>query len=65
MPQSLGLGPTNTLRLNSLTSLVFKIIFNPQPPVMQIGKLGYLLKYGLATFKKHSSKALWEVAAMS
>ena len=39
MPQSLGLGPTNTLRLNSLTSLVFKIIFNPQPPVMQIGKL--------------------------
>ena len=50
MPQSLGLGPTNTLRLNSLTSLVFKIIFNPQPPVMQIGKLGYLLKYGLATF---------------
>ena len=40
-PQSLGLGPTNTSFLSSFTILVFRVIFKPHPPAIQIGKSGY------------------------
>ena len=65
MPQSFGLGPTKTSFLSSSLILVFRIIFKAHPPVMQIGRLGYLLKYSLATSIKQSSNALCAVAATS
>jgi len=47
----------NTSLLNSFFILVFKMIFNAQPPAIHIGKFEYFLIYGLATSKKHSSNA--------